>query len=140
LGQWYLVPSAVYGTNYLNYDEALRWLRRAAAHGSVAAMNNLGVAYDNGMGVKIDFKEAADWYRQAAERGDALGEANLGQLYFDGRGVAYDPVQAYKWFKLSAAQGNVMGTPGAWQLQRHVTIDAEQLALDFRPRQDAGGQ
>ena len=140
LGELYLIQTPQYRTNYLNYPEALKWLRKAAAQGSAGAMNNLGVAYENGIGVKLDFKEAARWYRAAAELGDDLGQANLGQLYFDGRGVKLDLVQAYKWFKLSAGKGNSLGTVGLANFQSHPLLtpnqlaEAEQLVLDFHPQ------
>lgn len=144
LGELYLLPTETHGTNYLNYADAGRWLRRAAAHGSAAAMNNLGVAYETGLGVKVDFKAAANWYRAAAEQGDALAQANMGQLYFDGRGVAFDLVQAYKWFKLSANQGNSLGAVGLNDFMTHPLLvpkqlaEAEQLVLDFQPHPAQG--
>jgi TPR repeat protein len=137
LGETYLLPGTVYGTNYLNFTEAVKWLHKAADQGSPAAMNNLGVACENGYGVARDCSEAAKWYRQAAELGNASGQANLGQLYFDGRGVTNDFVQAYKWFKLSASQGNPIGTAGYGNFQTHELLtpqqlaQAEQLVLDF---------
>ena len=141
LGELYLLPTDQCGTNYLNYAAAGRWLRQAAAHGSVVAMNNLGAAYENGLGVKTDFKAAAVWYRAAAEQGEALAQANLGQLYFDGHGVAFDLVQAYQWFKLSANQGNSLGIIGLGNFRSHALLTpkqlaaAEQLVRDFQPRQ-----
>jgi TPR repeat protein len=141
LGQLYLIPLAPYGTKYINYEEANRFLHQAVAHGSVVALNNLGVAYENGLGVPRDFAQAAYWYREAAERGDAQGQANLGQLYFDGRGVTNDLVQAYMWFKLSAGQGNNLGTTGLGSFQSRELLtpkqiaEAEQMVLNFRPRQ-----
>ena len=66
LGQLFLLPAAPYGTNYVNYPEALRWLRQAAAAGSEGAENNLGVAYENGFGVKRDYA-AAYWRARAAD-------------------------------------------------------------------------
>jgi TPR repeat protein len=140
LGELYLIPTAQYGTNYLNYAEALKWLHKAAAQGSTGAMNNLGVAYEHGLGLMPDFKEAARWYRAAAELGDDLGQANLGQLYFDGRGVEFDLAQAYKWFKLSAGKGNTLGVAGVANFQTHPLLtpkqqaDAEQMVLDFHPQ------
>ena len=145
LGEIYLIPTAPYGTNYLNYAESLKWLNKAAAQGSAGAMNNLGVAYENGFGVKMDFKEAARRYRAAAEQGNDTAQANLGQLYFDGRGVDFDLVQAYKWFKLSAGKGNTLGTVGLANFQSHPLLnpkqqaEAEQMVLDFHP-QTANGR
>ena len=138
LGQLYLVPEQAYGAKYLDFPKALVFLRRAAAHGSAAAMNNLGMAYENGSGVNQDFKEAAKWYQAAAERGDATGQANFGQLYFDGRGVPLDFIQAYKWFRLSADQGNFLGSVGLQHYQEKPLLtpkqiaQAEELALGFQ--------
>jgi hypothetical protein len=145
LGRLYLVPDAAHGTNYLNYSEAVRLLRLAAAPGSADAMNNLGVAYENQMGVEAgdlgkDFAEAAKWYRAAAEQGNAWAQASLGQLYLDGRGVDVDLVQAYKWLKLSASQGNAVGTVNFASCQNHQLLtpkqlaEAEQLVSEFHPQ------
>lgn len=141
LGEIYLAPSPAHGTNFLNPEKALIWLRRAAAHGSAAAMNNLGVAYETGAGVKIDEKKYIRWYREAAERGDAMAQASLGECYLDGRGVARDPVEAYKWFKLSALQGCFVGnkdlsTFSDSPLKPKELADAEQRVLDFHVKTD----
>lgn len=141
IGAFYFIPTRERSTNDLNYVEALKWLRRAASHGSTAAMNDLGLAYASGMGVSIDQNESARWYLEAAERGEAQAQANIGQCYLDGRGVKYDPVQAYKWFKLSSIQGCFLGDKGLESfngtglLKPKQLAEAEQLALDFRPIQ-----
>ncbi|MGC9944148.1 MAG: SEL1-like repeat protein [Verrucomicrobiota bacterium] len=143
LGQLYLVPSPTTRTNHINYPEAIRFLHLAVAHNSADAMNNLGVAYENGLGVQRDFGEAARWYRQAAERDNAQAQANLGQLYFDGRGVTNDLVQAYMWFKLSARNGSFLGSQGLGCFQNTTLLtpkqlaDAEQMVLDFHPLADS---
>jgi TPR repeat protein len=139
LGDLYLIPDAPYGTNYLNYPEAMRLLRLAAAQGSVSAINNLGVAYEAGLAVKLDFREAAKCYRIAADQGDALAQGNLGQLYFDGRGVPFDLEQAYKWFKLSSLQGQILGVKGLANFTTYKLLTsnqlakAEQMVSDYRP-------
>jgi hypothetical protein len=129
LGKLFLLPHPLPdGTNYLNFAEAHHWLHLAAAQGSAEAMNNLGVAFDNGYGVKTDFAEAAKWYRAAAEQGDDQAQANLGQLYFEGRGVPLDLVQAYKWFRLSGARGNFRAHQVLEDYQGHDLLTPEQLA------------
>jgi len=139
IGDYHFIASPERGTNNLNYGEAVKWFRRAASHGSAAAMNYLGLAFAGGMGMNIDQKESARWYLMAAERGDARAEANIGQCYLDGRGVPYDPVQAYKWFKVSSNQGCFLGDKGlenfngSGLLKPKQLADAEQMALDFRP-------
>ena len=108
LGQACFEKGQAGSTNREDYMEAATWLRKASEQGYTASMNNLGLLYDQGLGVTRDWKEAAKWYHEAAEHGDTMAEGNLGALYLDGRGVTNDLVQAYVWFKLNAFQGGVV--------------------------------
>jgi TPR repeat protein len=138
LGGLYLIPAPPYRTRYVNLPEAVRWLRKAADQGSVGSFNNLGVAYENGLGVKRDYTEAAKWYRAAAIRGNVRAQANLGLLYRFGRGVNLDLVTAYAWLKLSANQGNPLGSANIaemkvmGQLSPAQLDEAEQKVADFK--------
>lgn len=89
-----------------DYNEAMKWFRKAGERGHTKAQYNLGVMYSNGDGVPQDYKESARWYRKAAEQGHTVAEFNLGTSYAHGRGVPQDYVQAHMWFNLSAANGN----------------------------------
>jgi uncharacterized protein len=89
-----------------DFQEALKWLRKAAANGDPDAQVSLGQMYEEGEGVQQNYKQAAKWYRKAAEHVPNLGGAgqgrnNLGLLYLYGRGVPKDYVQAYMWFSLT---------------------------------------
>ena len=44
--------------------------REKAYEGDTKAMNNLGVCYERGTGVKVSFELAFEWYMKAAELGD----------------------------------------------------------------------
>ena len=48
------------------YSESL--LQKAKS-GDAEAQYRLGICYDNGKGVKQDYKEAIRWYKAAAEQG-----------------------------------------------------------------------
>src|SRR5438067_12457513 len=52
-----------------DFEEAIRWYRRAADQGHAGALNNLGAMYAHGWGVPQDAAKAATWYREAAELG-----------------------------------------------------------------------
>ncbi len=52
-----------------NYEEAVKWYRKAAEQGNADAQFNLGVMYDNGTGVEQDTDEAIRWFRKAARKG-----------------------------------------------------------------------
>ena len=76
-----------------------------ARAGDVAAMFNLGVAYDNGEGVIEDDKEAVKWHRKAADLGYAKAMFNLGAMYAFGKGVIEDDKEAVKWYRKAAELG-----------------------------------
>jgi TPR repeat protein len=59
-----------------DYASALRWYRKASAHGHATAPNHIGRMYLNGEGVARNRKTACDWYRISSERGDAAGVFN----------------------------------------------------------------
>ena len=78
--------------------------RRLAESGFASAQNNLGMIYDNGLGVPQDDAEAVKWYRRAAEQGNVSAQNNLGVMYSTGEGVPVDYVQSYMWLSLAAAK------------------------------------
>lgn len=41
-----------------NYDEAMKWYRKAAEQGEAFAQSNLGFMYENGKGVPQNYDEA----------------------------------------------------------------------------------
>lgn len=86
-----------------DYGAALALWRPLAEQGVARAQNNLGVIYENGMGVPKNPAEALKWYRLAAEQGYAGAQNNLGLIYALGRGVPQDPMRAHMWLSLAAA-------------------------------------
>jgi len=63
--------------------------------------SNLGVGYENGVGVKQDYTKAAELYKKACEGGEATGCDNLGVLYQNGKGVPADKQLAKKYFAMA---------------------------------------
>ena len=89
-----------------DYETALREFQPIAEQGNSSAQFNLGVMYDNGLGVPQDYKQAVKWYRLSAEQGNAGAQYNLGVRYNNGEGVPQDYKEAVKWHRLSAEQGD----------------------------------
>jgi TPR repeat protein len=77
-------------------------LYREAAHGM---QNNVGAAFENGLGCKQSYAKAAKWYRIAAEQGLNVAMSNLAFLYLNGYGTKPDKAEALEWFKRGAAAG-----------------------------------
>ena len=88
-----------------NYNEAIKWYRKAADQGSIFAQSQLGWIYFNGNGVERDDREAVKWHRQAAVQGDGYAQYQLGNHYARGLGVREDYTESFKWFSLAAEQG-----------------------------------
>ena len=60
---------------------AVAMFMRAAKLGSLEAQVNLGNAYADGQGVKVNFNIARHWYKNAAKRGVPQGAFNLAIEY-----------------------------------------------------------
>lgn len=75
------------GEDYLNEgkaNEALPLLKKAFEKGSFFAANELGIMYQEGLGVKKNLEKAKYYYEVAANHGDEVAIYNLGEAYFIG--------------------------------------------------------
>ncbi len=59
-----------------DYQEAVKWYRRAAAQGDAAAQNFLGLTYNLGRGVAQVFVRAHMWANLAAAQGNETAGKN----------------------------------------------------------------
>ena len=132
-----------------DYAEAVRWYLKAADQGSPSAEMSLGFMYNDGKGVPQDYAEAAKWFRKAAEKDWPLAyiaQIALGAMYAGGKGVPQDYVEAYKWSNLAAAKGDSVARMAAADMRDNLAkkmtpdqiAEAQQLAREFKPRQDSG--
>lgn len=78
---------------------------KMAGDGDAQAMNNLGVLYDQGIGVDPDAGRAAHWFAQSANAGNPSGMSNYGRMLEQGRGVPANPAEAARWFDQAARKG-----------------------------------
>lgn len=88
-----------------DYQTALREFK--ALDDEVKALYMIGVIYEKGQGVVLDYAEAAQWYRKAADKGYSSAQYRLGRLYERGLGVEQSRDEAIKLYKKSAKQGYV---------------------------------
>ncbi len=87
------------------YEE---WLKRADA-GDSEAMNNIGILFNKGLGVKADNAKAAVWYGRAAQLGYPNAQFNLANLYYDGgNGIKRDLGLAAAWYRAAADRGHML--------------------------------
>lgn len=71
--------SLVYMTQE-EYEQAYKYLVKAADLGYPQAQNNLGYYYDAGIFVEQDKEKAKYWYKKAISQGDVLAKENLKEL------------------------------------------------------------
>lgn len=99
----------------INYEEALKWLRKSAENGSEHAQMLLGRIYiknsdrvgpygrDHEMkiakevGFEQNYSESAKWFTKAATQGNMDAQYFLSLQYRDGLGVEQDYEKAYFW-------------------------------------------
>lgn len=83
-----------------DYDEAMKWFRRAADQGNAEAQDRVGMMYYQGKGMPRDYAEAAHWYLLAAQGGNDHAQRQLVQMYQGGVGVPRDIRESKKWSRL----------------------------------------
>lgn len=88
-----------------DYIAALAWYERAAANGSIAALDNIATLYFYGFGVPQSYEQAARVLELAVDAGDADAQNKLATLYDGGLGVAQDQPKAFELYSRAAEQG-----------------------------------
>jgi TPR repeat protein len=83
-----------------NAKQAVDWLTKAAQHGHVQAMCNLGVVLAIGAEqVPADVPAAIKWLKRSANKGDSLAKQALSKIYREGRGVPKNIDEANRWWR-----------------------------------------
>jgi TPR repeat protein len=108
---------------------AFEEFRASAEQGHIDSRFNLGLMYEQGIGVGKDERQAIVWYRKAAEQGNSNAQFNLAVLYENGRGSAVDFEQANQWYRKAAAQGDALAIGNLGMLyMRGQGVQADKIA------------
>ena len=89
-----------------DYGRALAEWKPLAEAGKRDAQFNLGLLYENGLGVPKDAAAAARWYLRAAEQDDREAQAYLAEMYANGLGIPRDDAEALRWYKRAGELGH----------------------------------
>lgn len=92
-----------------NFELARREFAASAAQGEAQGQYYLGLLYEEGQGVPLDYQQAWQWYTKAAAQGDVDAAFALGRMYSQGVGVPRDLVAAYGWYSRAARGGHYLG-------------------------------
>lgn len=90
-----------------DFNEAVKWLSRAADQGVPAAHYQMGMRYAAGEGVEKDIEQAIAAWTMAAMSGYGDAQLRLAESYDQGVGVEQDLLQAYVWYKMSVSSSFV---------------------------------
>ena len=90
-------------------EKVEHWSRLAAQQGNPSAMNNLGMLYKDGLGVRQDEQQALTWFKQATQRKEPRALVNLAYMYENGLGVDRDPQRAQALTRQAAELGSPQG-------------------------------
>ncbi|KAF9319263.1 hypothetical protein BG006_003016, partial [Podila minutissima] len=96
-------PQFVVGAPQFTYEELASG---DSSQGHATTEYDLGVMYDDGIGVSQDYSKAMEWYLISANQGHAAAQNNLGSMYHDGKGVSQDYSEALVLYLRSAIQGH----------------------------------
>ena len=89
-----------------NYQQAVKWYKKAAQFGNLYAIRQLAELYEQGEVVKQDYKEAYKWYAQLARRGEIDAHYKTGLFYLEGKGVKQNIKEALARIRRTASFGS----------------------------------
>lgn len=121
-----------------DFSEAKNNFEKCANLGEGICQNNLGVIYQNGLGVKENKEKAVGYYKSASDQNLAIGKYNYALAVARGEAGPRDLVKAIALLKESAELGSdkAMGTLAAWA-QVPVSDDArnslpsDEVLIDY---------
>ncbi|WP_160115543.1 tetratricopeptide repeat protein [Marinobacterium lutimaris] len=118
-----------------NYDTAQRMWMSIDGSARAEARFNLGILYDDGLGVEADLEQALAYYREAALAGSRSASYRLGLLYLRDPRMATDIDEARYWLYRAALAGDTDAAALLQGMNEHSTQDdgmqkAEALLLD----------
>lgn len=91
-----------------NPYKARKYYEPLAASGNAAALNNLANLYNDGRGVRQDYKKALDLYLKSAKKGNPLAMFHAGIIYYKGhQNSRNNEMEAAEWIEKSAKAGHL---------------------------------
>ncbi len=125
---------------FKDLEKAIPLFERAATEfENVDAMYQLGLTYQEGLGVKKDIKEAIKWFTKAAKHGLVGAESALGKIHLNGIGVPIDIKKAISWYKKAAAQDEPEALYVLGKFYYESSKEEQDLGLEYLTKAAAEG-
>ncbi|KAI9272064.1 hypothetical protein EDC94DRAFT_644793 [Helicostylum pulchrum] len=93
--------------NSRNYNAALGSFLKSTESNHAKAQYSIGVLYQKGYGVEVEFYTSLSWYLEAAENGHLNAQYNIGVLYDYGGVFTVNYNVALFWYLQAAKQGHL---------------------------------
>ncbi|MEO0545466.1 MAG: tetratricopeptide repeat protein [Pseudomonadota bacterium] len=93
------------GVPYNDFEEARKWMQRAAEGGFDTAQVELGIWLATGKGGGKDEGAAFRWFSRAALAGNAIAQNRLAHMLANGVGAGRDVIRASAWHIISRRAG-----------------------------------
>lgn len=88
-----------------NYQESIKWLRKAADGGLANAQFSMGLLYCGHMGMfQRDIEKAIQYFMKAAVQGHPQAQNEIGNAYYYGSGMPKNMPEAEKWYQMAVQQ------------------------------------
>jgi len=122
-----------------HYDNARRIWEALDARNFGEAAFNLGILYEDGLGVPRDIARALAYYRRGADNGSVKAAFRIGKLYWFGApGIARDEAAGRRYLALAAAAGD--GEAARYLAATAAAADTAVDPLTEADRAEAAGR
>jgi TPR repeat protein len=112
----------------LNELEAMKWAKKAAAHGSIEAIRFLGSNYYS----EGDYDNAAAYLSQTAEAGDVHSLLLYGYMFQEGEGVEKNEREAAKFYRKGAEEND----PACMTNLANLYVNGTGVPVDYKKALD----
>lgn len=126
--EWYGYAFADYQSG--DYQAAKTKAEKALEGGYSIAAYLLGILYEKGKGVSVDYLKAFNYFLKGAQAGNAACQYALYLYYKDGTGCVKDVGAALKWLKVAADNGDA-DAMADWAYHCCVEIDPPRFSEGF---------
>ncbi len=109
----------------VNYNDALRWFKKAAELGDSNAMYNIGMSHLKGLGSYQDYYSAYEWFRKSADLGNGYAMIRIGDMYRPNSRAVFrsSTEEAKKWYQMAIEHGAKRYPNTNYGLRLHSTYD-----------------
>ena len=111
-----------------NYEEAVRYYKKAAKANHIEALFDLACMFKNGKGVEQNKGTAAQFFLRAAKLGDSVSQDEIGDMHYNRK----EYIEATEWYSKAARQGYAPSMFNlAWCFHHGGIAPADSVACNY---------